>query len=75
MPYTGIVLAILAFHLAAFLILFGHWLAFAGMLPKAVDACAEQYERRPIRAQREPRRGSSPLVRGPVVVRSERSLG
>ncbi len=50
MPYTGIVLAILAFHLAAFLILFGHWLAFTGMWPKAVDACAEQYARRPIRA-------------------------
>ena len=40
MPYTGIVLAILAFHLAAFLILLGHWLemrARAGA-SKAVQA-------------------------------------
>lgn len=50
MPYTGIVLAILAFHLAAFLILFGHWLAFTGMFPRTVEACAEQYEKRPVRA-------------------------
>ena len=50
MPYTGIVLAILAFHLAAFLILLGHWVAAAGLFPRAVDAFAEQYARRPVRA-------------------------
>lgn len=50
MPYTGIVLAILAFHAAAFLILLGHWLASAGLFPKAVESFATQYETRPIRA-------------------------
>jgi len=50
MPYTGIVLTILAIHAAAFLILLGHWLASAGMFPKAADAFAEQYQTRPIRA-------------------------
>lgn len=50
MPYTGIVLAILALHAAAFLILLGHWLVSAGLFPKAVDALARQYETRPIRA-------------------------
>lgn len=50
MPYTGIVLAILAFHAAAFLILLGHWLVSAGAFPKAVDSFAKQYETRPIRA-------------------------
>ena len=50
MPYTGIVLAILAFHAAAFLILLGHWMTATGLFPKAVDAFAEQYRTRPIRA-------------------------
>ena len=50
MPYTGIVLTILSFHAAAFLILLGHWLVAAGMFPKAVPAFAEVYERRPVRA-------------------------
>ena len=50
MPYTGIVLAILAFHAAAFLILLGHWLVAAGMFPKATQTFADVYERRPIRA-------------------------
>ena len=50
MPYTGIVLAILAAHLAAFLILVAHWLVAAGMFPKAVQAFSDVYERRPIRA-------------------------
>lgn len=50
MPYTGIVLAILAFHLAAFLILLGHWLVAAGMFPKATNAFADEYDRRPMRA-------------------------
>lgn len=50
MPYTGIVLAFLAFHAAAFLILLGHWVAAAGMFPKATRAFAEQYDRRPLRA-------------------------
>lgn len=50
MPYTGIVLAILAVHLAAFLILFGHWLTMAGLFPKTVNDCAAYYEQRPVRA-------------------------
>ena len=50
MPYTGIVLAILAVHLAAFLILLGHWVATAGMWPNATRAIAYVYEKRPIRA-------------------------
>lgn len=50
MPYTGIVLAILAFHLAAFLILLGHWLVAAGLFPKATSAFADEYGRRPVRA-------------------------
>lgn len=50
MPYTGIVLAILAAHAAVFLILLGHWLVAIGMYPRAVEACAGEYERRPVRA-------------------------
>ena len=50
MPYTGIVLAILAFHAAAFLILLGHWLVAAGMFPRATQSFAAIYEQRPIRA-------------------------
>jgi hypothetical protein len=50
MPYTGIVLAILAVHAAAFLILLGHWLVTVGMFPRATQAFAGEYERRPIRA-------------------------
>lgn len=50
MPYTGIVLAILAFHAAAFLILLGHWLVAAGMFPKAAQAFSDVYESRPTRA-------------------------
>src|SRR5687767_10706071 len=50
MPYTGIVLAILAVHLAAFLILLGHWLVAAGLFPKATTAFADEYGRRPVRA-------------------------
>jgi hypothetical protein len=50
MPYTGIVLAFLAFHAAAFLILLGHWVAAAGMFPQATRAFTEQYDRRPLRA-------------------------
>ena len=50
MPYTGIVLAILAIHAAVFLVLLGHWLVAAGMFPKATQAFADVYDRRPIRA-------------------------
>ena len=50
MPYTGIVLAILAVHAAAFLILLGHWVASAGMFPHATRRFAEVYETRPVRA-------------------------
>ena len=50
MPYTGIVLAILAAHLAAFLILVAHWLVSAGLLPKAAQKLADVYDRRPVRA-------------------------
>lgn len=50
MPYTGIVLAILAVHAAVFLILLGHWVAAAGMFPQATRAFADVYDRRPLRA-------------------------
>ena len=50
MPYTGIVLAILAAHLAAFLILVAHWTVSAGLFPKAAHKLADEYGRRPIRA-------------------------
>ena len=50
MPYTGIVLAILAVHLAAFLILIAHWLVSAGLFPKAAEKFADIYDQRPIRA-------------------------
>jgi hypothetical protein len=50
MPYTGIVLAFVGFHAAAFLILLGHWVVSVGMFPQAARATAEVYDRRPIRA-------------------------
>lgn len=48
--YTGIVLGILALHLAAFLIFLGHWLVAAGLFPKAASGFADEYGRRPVRA-------------------------
>jgi hypothetical protein len=50
MPYTGIVLAILAAHAAVFLILLGHWVASTGMFPQAARSFARIYDERPIRA-------------------------
>ena len=50
MPYTGIVLALVFLHAALFLILLGHWVAAAGMWPKAAQSFAEVYEHRLIRA-------------------------
>jgi hypothetical protein len=50
MPYTGVVLAFVFIHLAVFLILLGHWVAAAGMFPKATRALADVYEQRPLRA-------------------------
>jgi hypothetical protein len=50
MPYTGIVLAILAAHAAVFLVLLGHWVASAGMFPQAAQRFARVYDERPIRA-------------------------
>jgi len=50
MPYTGVVLAFIAYHAAALLILLGHWVTSAGMFPKAVQSFADVYDRRPIRA-------------------------
>ena len=50
MPYTGIVLAILAAFFAVFLILIAHWLVAAGLFPGAVQKLAVEYGRRPIRA-------------------------
>lgn len=50
MPYTGIVLAIVAAHAAAFLILLGHWVASTGMFPQATRSFSEIYETRPLRA-------------------------
>jgi hypothetical protein len=49
MPYTGIVLTIVALHAAVFLILLGHWLVAAGLFPQATQSFSEQYGRRPIR--------------------------
>ena len=50
MPYTGIVLALVAVHAAVFLILIAHWLVSAGLFPKAAGKLADEYGRRPIRA-------------------------
>ena len=50
MPYTGIVLTIVALHAAAFLILLGHWLVAAGLFPRATQMFAEEYGKRPMRA-------------------------
>jgi len=50
MPYTGIVLAILALHAAAFLILLSHWVVAAGLFPNATSKGADVYGARPIRA-------------------------
>ena len=50
MPYTGIVLTIVALHAAAFLILLGHWLVAVGLFPTATKACATRYDRTPVRA-------------------------
>ncbi len=50
MPYTGIVLAILAIHAAVFLVLLSHWLVAAGLFPNATEALADKYEQRSIRA-------------------------
>ncbi len=50
MPYTGIVLAILAFHAAALLILLSHWIVAAGLFPRATESLAHEYDRRPVRA-------------------------
>ena len=50
MPYTGIVLAILAAHAAAFLVFLSHWLVAAGLFPQATRAFAAEYDLRPIRA-------------------------
>ncbi len=50
MPYTGVVLTILALHAAAFLILLGHWVVAAGMFPQAAQSFTTVYERRPLRA-------------------------
>lgn len=50
MPYTGVVLTFVAIHAAAFLILLGHWVAAAGMFPKATRVFADVYDQRPIRA-------------------------
>jgi hypothetical protein len=50
MPYTGVVLAILAAHAAVFLVLLGHWVVAAGMFPKAARSLADIYDQRPLRA-------------------------
>jgi len=50
MPYTGIVLAFVGIHAAAFLILLGHWVASVGMFPAATRAFARVYDERPLRA-------------------------
>ena len=50
MPYTGIVLAIVAVFSAILLILIAHWLVTAGLFPRAAQRLADEYGRRPIRA-------------------------
>ena len=50
MPYTGLVLTILAIHAAFFLVLLGHWVVTAGMFPKATRALTGIYDQRPLRA-------------------------
>ena len=50
MPYTGIVLSIVAVFLGIFLILIAHWLVTAGLFPKAAQKLADEYGRRPVRA-------------------------
>jgi hypothetical protein len=50
MPYTGIVLALLSVHLAAFLILLAHWLVSAGLFPQTAQKLAGIYDQRPVRA-------------------------
>jgi hypothetical protein len=50
MPYTGIVLAILASVLGLYLILLCHWLVAAGLFPKTVTSFETEYQKRPVRA-------------------------
>jgi hypothetical protein len=50
MPYTGVVLAILAAHAAGFLVLLAHWVASAGMFPQATRSFARVYDERPLKA-------------------------
>ncbi len=50
MPYTGIVLAIVAAAAGFFLILLSNWLTAAGLFPKAVAGFEQVYVRRPVRA-------------------------
>ena len=50
MPYTGIVLALVGAHAGVFLILLAHWVAGAGMFPRATQSLAEVYDHRSIRA-------------------------
>ena len=50
MPYTGIVLSIVALFSAVFLILIAHWIVTAGLFPRAAQRLADEYGRRPIRA-------------------------
>ncbi len=50
MPYTGIVLAIVAAATGIYLVLLCHWLVAAGLFPKAVANFEQIYVRRPVRA-------------------------
>jgi len=50
MPYTGVVLSLVAAHAALFLVLLGHWMVAAGLFPKATRAFAGIYDARPLRA-------------------------
>jgi hypothetical protein len=50
MPYTGIVLTIVALAAGVFLIPLCHWLVAAGLFPKTVSHFEHEYGRRPVRA-------------------------
>jgi hypothetical protein len=50
MPYTGIVLSIVALAGGFYLILLSNWLTAAGLFPKAVAGFEQVYARRPVRA-------------------------
>lgn len=49
MPYTGMVLTILAVVFGFFLVLLAHWIAAAGIFVETTDACRRKFAERPVR--------------------------